>query len=120
MEHMHLSTPLSIQEDGESAPIKELKKQNLELERLVQLKTQELLSINATLYRKNQDLGRALQEVKTLKGLIPICANCKKIRDDAGYWQEIEEYFVKNTDVKLTHGICEGCIKELYPGIDTT
>jgi len=116
--HMHLSAPLPIQEDGESAPIKELQRQNQELERLVKLKTQELLSINETLSQKNAELVAALEEVKTLQGLIPICANCKKMRNDAGYWQEIEEYFDKNTDVKLTHSLCDECVKKLYPDMD--
>ena len=111
---MHLSAPLSIQEEGESAPIKELQKHNKELERLVNLKTQELLSINEKLSQKNEELERSLQEVKTLKGLIPICANCKNIRDDEGYWSQVETYLLKHSELRFSHGICPKCAEELY------
>ena len=62
-------------------------------------------------------LQRALSEVKTLSGLLPICASCKSIRDDEGYWDSIEKYLVDNSDAELTHGICPSCAKSLYPGI---
>ena len=57
---------------------------------------------------------RALQEVKTLSGFLPICANCKKIRDDDGFYQEIERYISKRTDAIFSHGICPDCASELY------
>ncbi|MEQ9200790.1 MAG: hypothetical protein RLN80_12445, partial [Rhodospirillales bacterium] len=57
---------------------------------------------------------RALQEVKTLTGFLPICASCKKIRDDEGFYEEIERYISKRTDAVFSHGICPGCAKELY------
>lgn len=56
-------------------------------------------------------LQRALGEVKTLKGLLPICAWCKKIRDDRDYWHSLEDYLSENTDVQLTHGICPDCFR---------
>lgn len=115
LKHKHISSPLLIQEMGESAPIKELQRQKKELERQVELKTEKLISINKTLLQKNVELEKALEEVKTLEGLIPICSNCKKFRDDAGYWQSIEEYFDKHTDVKFTHSICDECMLKLYP-----
>jgi PAS domain S-box-containing protein len=61
------------------------------------------------------DLQKALTEVKTLTGLLPICANCKKIRDDQGYWNRIESYLSTRVDVQFTHGVCPDCMKELYP-----
>ena len=61
------------------------------------------------------DLQKALAEVKKLSGLLPICASCKKIRNDEGYWQQIEEYIRDHSEADFTHGICEGCVKELYP-----
>jgi len=61
------------------------------------------------------ELEKALSEVKTLSGMLPICANCKKIRDDKGYWNRIEQYIAHRTDAKFTHGICPDCKKELYP-----
>jgi hypothetical protein len=54
----------------------------------------------------------ALRDVKTLSGLIPICAWCKKIRDDKGYWNLLEAYLTKHTDAKLTHGICPACVSK--------
>ena len=63
-------------------------------------------------------LQAALSEVKTLRGFLPICANCKKIRDDAGYWQKIEKYIEERSEAKFTHGICPECAKRLYPQIN--
>jgi DNA-binding response OmpR family regulator len=57
-------------------------------------------------------LEEALTEIKTLKGCIPICATCKKIRDDEGYWNQLETYISKHTDATFTHGICPACLKE--------
>lgn len=62
-----------------------------------------------------QELQAALNNVRTLKGLIPICANCKKIRDDSGYWSEVEKYISVHSNVDFTHGICPDCMKKLYP-----
>jgi DNA-binding NtrC family response regulator len=60
-------------------------------------------------------LNKALENIKTLNGLLPICAQCKRIRDDEGYWQQIEKYFTERSDVEFSHGICPNCIKKLYP-----
>jgi hypothetical protein len=60
-------------------------------------------------------LKQALQNVKTLTGLLPICANCKNIRDDEGYWQQIEEYIMDHSEADFTHGICNKCVEKLYP-----
>lgn len=62
-----------------------------------------------------EDLKEALNNVKRLQGLIPICASCKKIRDDKGYWEEVESYIHDHSDVEFTHGICPDCMQELYP-----
>ena len=61
------------------------------------------------------DLREALAKVKTLSGLLPICANCKKIRDDKGYWNQIDEYIRSHSDVDFSHCICPVCAKKLYP-----
>jgi hypothetical protein len=55
------------------------------------------------------------EEVKILQDIISICARCKKIRDDKGYWNQIESNLHKHSDAKFTHGICPECAKELYP-----
>jgi len=60
-------------------------------------------------------LKTALEDIKTLKGLIPICAHCKKIRDDQGYWNNLETYLYENSEATLSHGICPGCMKKHYP-----
>jgi PAS domain-containing protein len=64
-----------------------------------------------------QDLHDALANVKSLSGLLPICASCKKIRDDKGYWSQVESYVEKHSDATFTHGICPDCIKKLYPDL---
>ena len=63
------------------------------------------------------ELQKALSEVKTLRGLLPICCNCKKIRDDNGYWNQIESYIQSRSEAEFSHGICPDCLKELYPGV---
>lgn len=62
-------------------------------------------------------LQETLSQVKTLKGLLPICANCKKIRDDTGYWQDVAVYIRDHSEAEFSHGICPDCIKSLYPEI---
>jgi PAS domain S-box-containing protein len=60
-------------------------------------------------------LQKALSEVKTLRGFLPICSYCKKIRDDKGYWSQIESYIHKHSDAEFSHGICPECAKKYYP-----
>jgi ligand-binding sensor domain-containing protein len=60
-------------------------------------------------------VNEALAQVKTLSGLLPICANCKKVRDDRGYWERIEVYVRDRSDAEFSHGLCPDCLKELYP-----
>jgi uncharacterized PurR-regulated membrane protein YhhQ (DUF165 family) len=61
------------------------------------------------------DLQQALSEVRTLRGFLPICANCKKVRDDDGYWQQIEKYIQERSEARFSHGICPDCADLLYP-----
>lgn len=65
--------------------------------------------------RKNKELQEALENIKTLRGMIPICANCKKIRDDEGYWQDVAVYVHDHSEADFTHGICPDCMVKLYP-----
>jgi sigma-B regulation protein RsbU (phosphoserine phosphatase) len=69
------------------------------------------------LRRSNDALQKALSEVKVLKGLVPICASCKKIRNDQGFWQQLEEYIQQHSEAEFSHGLCAPCIKKLYPGV---
>jgi PAS domain S-box-containing protein len=61
------------------------------------------------------DLQHALSEVKALSGLLPICSSCKKIRDDKGYWNNLEQYISKHSEAEFSHGICPDCAQKLYP-----
>jgi len=61
------------------------------------------------------DLGQALKQVKQLSGLIPICAVCKNVRNDSGFWQNVEEYLGKHSDASFSHGICPCCLQSHYP-----
>ncbi|MBF0498255.1 MAG: sensor with HAMP domain protein, partial [Deltaproteobacteria bacterium] len=63
------------------------------------------------------ELQEALNKVKLLSGMLPICAACKKIRDDQGYWTQIESYIRKHSEAQFTHGICPECAERLYPGL---
>lgn len=65
-----------------------------------------------------EEKEKALQEVKILSGFLPICASCKKIRDDKGYWNQIESYIRDHSEAEFSHGICPDCAKKLYPDID--
>jgi CheY-like chemotaxis protein len=69
------------------------------------------------LRRSNDELQKALRDVKVLRGLIPICASCKKIRNDGGFWQQLEEYIGEHSEAEFSHGICQPCVKKLYPGV---
>lgn len=61
------------------------------------------------------ELRRALDEVKTLSGLVPICAHCKSVRDDAGYWHAVERWVSEHSTAQFSHGICPACLAEHYP-----
>ena len=63
------------------------------------------------------ELQQTLAEINTLRGIIPICAWCKKIRDDQGFWNQVEIYFSKHTNAKFSHGMCPNCMKKLYPDL---
>ena len=88
-------TPVSIL--GEGREITERKKAEEAREKLI------------------SELQQALSEVKTLSGMLPICASCKKIRNDKGYWEQIESYIGDRSEAEFSHGICPDCIKKLYP-----
>jgi len=87
---------------------------------LTQLKLTEqaLLDRTRELEATNRQLEEALASIKTLAGLIPICSHCKNIRDDEGFWNQLEEYLSKHSDCTFTHGICPACIEEHYSELD--
>ncbi|HEY2944696.1 MAG TPA: GAF domain-containing protein [Vicinamibacteria bacterium] len=93
-----------------------------DLDRRVQERTEALSSANVELGTSLAErdklvdsLTEALTRVKTLSGLLPICASCKKVRDDTGYWSQIEAYIRTRTEAEFTHGICPDCARRLYP-----
>ena len=74
-----------------------------------------MVELQAMLAEKIGELQRALNEIKTLRGIVPICASCKKIRDDAGFWQQVDVYVRDHSEAEFSHGICPECMKRLYP-----
>ena len=109
-----------------------LRQDQEKLEDIVRERTASLSTINEQLYleigekEKLQaerekiiaDLQSALNEIKKLSGMLPICASCKKIRDDKGYWNQLEDYISKHSEAVFSHGICPECAKKLYPEFD--
>jgi len=101
------------------------------LEEMVRERTEQLLHLNQQLQAEILEHERAEEEkekliieltdalanIKQLKGLIPICASCKKIRDDQGFWNDVEAYIGQHSEAEFSHGICPDCTKKLYPDI---
>lgn len=69
------------------------------------------------LRRVSKELAETSANMKTLSGLLPICSNCKRIRNDGGYWNQVETYISKHTDAAFTHGMCPDCSEKFFPGI---
>jgi PAS domain-containing protein len=113
----------------EKVQLRENEVLRLELEQRVQQRTRELSKTNEDLTREVAERKRveeerekvisqlqlALAHVKKLSGLLPICASCKKIRDDRGYWLQVEEYIHDHSEAQFSHGLCPECAKKLYP-----
>ncbi len=86
----------------------------------IQIRRQNDAMLRASLadnQRLVKELRQALETVKTLSGMLPICCSCKKIRNDRGYWDHIDEYLERRTDVLFTHGMCPDCTQTHYPGL---
>ncbi len=73
----------------------------------------KLRRTNDALHRRTRELEEAMAKIKTLRGLVPICASCKKIRSDQGYWQQLEGYLTEHSEADFTHGLCPECLKEI-------
>ena len=106
--HSSISIPYYLVREGEIYPLKELQERNHALEALVAERT-------AALDARNLELTCALDHVRTLRGLVPICAACKKIRDDAGFWHQVETYVRDHTEAEFSHGLCLECIPAYFP-----
>ena len=75
---------------------------------------ERVIQLEKTLLQKNQELSQALAQVKQLKGIVPICMHCKKIRNDKNYWQQVEEYVAEHTEADFSHSICPECLEKHY------
>jgi hypothetical protein len=75
----------------------------------------EVVNLGRDLERKNRELHHAMDEVRTLRGILPICMFCKRIRDDSGYWQQLEIYISGHSEAQFSHGLCARCADEHYP-----
>ncbi len=91
----------------------ELELRNGELERL----NADLREIKCRLETANDELAGALRNIKQLRGMLPICSSCKKIRNDQGYWEQLEAYIRDHTEAEFSHSICPECARRLYPDI---
>jgi hypothetical protein len=78
---------------------------------------QKLLAINAAMIATNQELEAALGQVNELRGLLPICCYCKRIRDGENYWQQIENYISQHSEAKFSHSICNECFEREMSGL---
>lgn len=91
-----------------------LRKTNKQLEREVERRKYTEKAI----LEERDKLQQMIAEIKTLRGFLPICSSCNKIRDDAGYWQKIEKYIQEHSEARFSHGICPECAQQLYPEIN--
>ncbi|MBU0966987.1 MAG: response regulator transcription factor [Proteobacteria bacterium] len=74
-----------------------------------------MIRMQERLTAQMQELREAVDHIKTLQGIIPICSFCKKIRDDEGYWDQVEAYFSRHSEARFSHGICPECLQKNYP-----
>ena len=89
-----------------------------EANRQLQLQIEERKKVQMEKEKLIVKLKKALGEVKALGGLLPICASCKKIRDDKGYWNQLEHYIQKHSEAEFSHSVCPNCAKKLYPDLN--
>lgn len=75
----------------------------------------EVVNLGRDLERKNRELQHAMDEIKVLRGILPICMFCKKIRDDSGYWRQLETYISEHSEAMFSHGLCANCAEKHYP-----
>lgn len=86
------------------------------VERLM-LRFKALIEAQLALATRNRELEERLSEVRTLQGIIPICAHCRRVRDDAGFWAAVEDYIARHSEAEMSHGICPDCMQVHYPEI---
>lgn len=79
--------------------------------------SEQIAARTEELEQRNRELQQALADVQTLSGIVPICSYCKKIRDDQGYWNQLESYLSERTEARFSHGICPACAQKEFPGL---
>jgi hypothetical protein len=90
----------------------------LQLDEIFLLSTVAAIGAAIFAWRRLGELHQAVLQTKILQGLLPICASCKKIRDDHGYWSQLEKYLSEHSDVTFTHGICPDCAARAYAELE--
>lgn len=88
---------------------------NNDILKKMSLLTNDMANLMRELSRKNKELEEAQSKIKVLGGIIPICMHCKQIRDDKGYWNQLEKFITENSEAQFSHGICDNCMNTLYP-----
>lgn len=78
---------------------------------------QDLRKFKILLVQRNEELRTVIEELHQIRGILPICSGCKSIRDDEGYWHQVESYVQKHSDATFSHGICPVCVEKLYPDL---
>ena len=95
-----------------------IEKNRIDLDQKVKERTRDLNEANMKLEATVTDLQKALRELRQLKGLLPICSYCKKIRDDKGYWHQVEAYIQAHSEAKFSHSICKDCSDKFFPEME--
>jgi len=115
-------TKCQVFKDAASDPVGMIGEHFNNMMHLLEIKHRELEDANVSLQEVKEEqatlitsLQEALAEIKTLRGIVPICSSCKKIRDDKGYWNKVESYVQQRTEARFSHGICPECSRKLYP-----
>ncbi|MBM3300191.1 MAG: PAS domain S-box protein, partial [Deltaproteobacteria bacterium] len=111
----HAEAGLRAARDVLEERVKQKTAQLVETSQLLTVEINERLKAEEKLAHLVEELQAALAKVKILSGLLPICASCKKIRDDSGYWTQVEVYVRERSDAEFTHSICPDCASKLYP-----
>jgi hypothetical protein len=91
---------------------------NEEILQKMTIMSSEMANLTRDLHRKIKELKEAHSKIKILRGIVPICMHCNEIRDDKGYWNQLEKYITEHSDAQLSHGICEKCLERYYPDLD--
>lgn len=112
---MRVKTHLQIkrQRDMLAFQASELQRTNIELENEIKARRE----IQAAQEKLIAELSEASSNIRTLSGLLPICASCKKVRDDKGYWAELDLFISNNSSIEFSHGLCKDCATKLYPNL---